>query len=123
MPADAGDWTWGSGSRTQEVGGVTALYVAVGIYGDVDEFETVLRLLVDGGCRLDTPVIVGSEIETSLYHALDVDKADFAWKLVKRGADVGVECPHGVTILNKVCICMECGVDEATTTGNYFTKI
>lgn len=84
--------------------GVTPLYVAVSIYTDVEEFEEVLQCLIDGGCQLDTPVYASSSVdtETSLYRALDVDKADFATILLQHGADVDVECPHGVTILNKV---------------------
>jgi len=37
-----------------------------------------------------------------LYRALDLGKADLATLLLQYGADVDVECPHGVTILNKV---------------------
>jgi len=40
--------------------------------------------------------------ETALYRALDLGKADLATLLLQYGADVDVECPHGVTILNKV---------------------
>jgi len=54
---------------------------------------------VDGGCDLDARAL---GCETSLYRALDHGKADIATLLLQYGADVDVECPHGVTILNKV---------------------
>jgi hypothetical protein len=73
------------------------------MYSDIGEFEEVLQCLIDGGCQLDRSVCAqGVEYETALYRALDVDKANFARVLVQHGASVDVECPHDVTILNKV---------------------
>ena len=78
---------------------VRPLHVAVGVYNDVVDFERILACLVDGGCDLDARAL---GCETSLYRALDLGKADLATLLLQYGADVEVECPHGVTILNKV---------------------
>jgi hypothetical protein len=91
-------------AEDDSAGGVTPLYVAVSMYSAVADFEEVLQSLIDGGCQLDRSVCAPDSIdsETPLYRALDVDKADFAWILVQHGASVDVECPHGVTILNKV---------------------
>jgi len=78
---------------------IRPLHVAVGVYNDVVDFERILACLVDGGCDLDARAL---GCETSLYRALDLGKADLATLLLQYGADVDVECPHGVTILNKV---------------------
>jgi len=78
---------------------VRPLHVAVSVYNDVDEFDAILGCLVDGGCELDARAL---GCETSLYRALDLGKADLATLLLQYGAGVDVECPHGVTILNKV---------------------
>jgi len=78
---------------------IRPLHVAVGIYNDVVDFELILACLVDGGCDLDAKAL---GCETALYRALDLGKADLATLLLQYGADVDVECPHGVTILNKV---------------------
>jgi len=40
--------------------------------------------------------------KTALCRALDLGKIDLATLLLQYEADVYVECPHGVTILNKV---------------------
>jgi len=79
--------------------GVRPLHVAVGVYNDVVDFEQILACLVGGGCDLDAKAL---DCETALYRALDLGKADLATLLLQYGADVDVECPHGVTILNKV---------------------
>lgn len=78
---------------------VRPLHIAVSVYNDVVDFEQILACLVDGGCDLDAKAL---GCETALYRALDLGKADLATLLLQYGADVDVECPHGVTILNKV---------------------
>jgi len=80
---------------------VRPLHVAVGVYNDVVDFEHILACLVDGGCELDARAL---GCETALYRSLDLGKADLATLLLQYGADVDVECPHGVTILNKVSL-------------------
>jgi len=69
------------------------------VYNDVVDFEQILECLVHGGCDLDAKAL---GCETALYRALDLGKPDLATLLLQYGADVDVECPHGVTILNKV---------------------
>jgi len=78
---------------------IRPLHVAVRVYNDVVDFEQILACLVDGGCDLDARAL---GCETALYRTLDLGKADLATLLLQYGADVDVECPHGVTILNKV---------------------
>lgn len=78
---------------------IRPLHIAVRVYNDVVDFEQILECLVHGGCDLDAKAL---GCETALYRALDLGKPDLATLLLQYGADVDVECPHGVTILNKV---------------------
>lgn len=80
---------------------VTPLHVSVTVYGDPDEFEAVLQILVAGGCHLDAHCL--NTRETALYRALDIDRGAIAEILLQHGADPYIDCPHDMTILNKAC--------------------
>lgn len=80
---------------------VTALHVAVNTYNDVEMFEQVLDLLEQGGCMLNSRAF--TSLESPLYRAVSQGKEDIALVLLRHGADVNLDCPFDVTILQKAC--------------------
>ena len=106
---------------------MTALHVAVKRYNDPALFRQVLELLMLGNCKLDlameriwTSFQTSYLFETPLYEAIDLGKIENALDLLRHGADVNVECPHDLTILQKACnsrslrlvdTLLHCGID------------
>lgn len=82
-------------------GMVTALHVAVNSCTDDEVFSQILKILIRGGCMLDSCAFVS--METPLFRALNLEKVQFAVMLLQHGSNPNTECPFDQTVLQKAC--------------------
>lgn len=80
---------------------VPPLLVAVTSCTSVDLFETMLKLLLSGNCVLNG--LYPASLYTPLYTAICQNKDGHAVALLRHGASPNVDCPQGLTILQKAC--------------------
>ena len=80
---------------------MTALHVAVNTYCEKDIFEEVLKLLLQGGCDLNSRAY--TSIESPIFRAVYLNKEEIAMVLLQYGADINLDCPFDVTLLQKAC--------------------